>query len=580
MKNLLLALCVLTIPLHADEYRWTTPAAATKTINAYLQIRDYYAAAEAASAAAIQFGDDRSLEELKIKALSKSGKEKEMLRAWKQYEERYQPDLESSSAVEDIAWGIIANGARSTSPVIRLISFVAAFFAEDARGINIIRESFNDSNSVIRRAVVQLSSQLLDDPIREGVYGIFKQEKVWSVKIESIRAVGKMRIKRAHSELLGILSKDSSSAEDKAAAIEALAALFDTANREELKHLVKSDRAGLRLLACKLVGVFELHDSLDLIIPLLKDHCADVRVGVLETLGILRVHNYQESSLRDLLEPSLNHQDPLVAITAAWVLTLHSPEEGQAQLERWLGHRLSNVRVLASGALAACGKYGMPLLTAAFKKAEDPYVRMNLALGMIGQRVNVGEACEALYDGLQSQPQLWMWEEKGRFRILASSDLRHDAAQPHYPEAADQEARLEVLNALAILNYPKTQQAMRQFLSQRNWHVTDIVSALLLTEGDDSSIDLVQQLLDDPDPKIQVQAALVLAQWGGGEAALKTLEQAYRTTAQRELKEKILEGICQISSRKSLPFLVKRWEEPSQLLRLIAALGVIRCLAH
>jgi hypothetical protein len=102
-------------------------------------------------------------------------------------------------------------------------------------------------------------------------------------------------------------------------------------------------------------------------------------------------------------------------------------------------------------------------------------------------------------------------------------------------------------------------------------------STLLLTEGDDTAAALVETLLQQEDPKVRIQAALVLALWGHGENAIQTLQDAYEK-APRDLKERILEGLGRIGAKKSIPFLIERLHEQSPSLRIIAAAALLQTL--
>ena len=91
-----------------------------------------------------------------------------------------------------------------------------------------------------------------------------------------------------------------------------------------------------------------------------------------------------------------------------------------------------------------------------------------------------------------------------------------------------------------------------------------LASALLLTEGDEEAIKIVEGLLKDKDKKIKVQAALVFAVWGKGEEAIAILERAY-ADADRMTKERILEGLGRIAAESSIPFLVEKLQETFEL---------------
>ena len=172
-----------------------------------------------------------------------------------------------------------------------------------------------------------------------------------------------------------------------------------------------------------------------------------------------------------------------------------------------------------------------------------------------------------------------MWDEDGIFRILAPSDIKHDEAIPNYPEAVNQIARLEILNHLAIMKYPYAQEAIKRFLKEKTWGISGMASAVLLTEGDENSVDIIQGLLTDPDPKVRLQAAQILALWGGTDATVSVLQQSY-AGADREIKEKILEGIGHVGKQSSIPFLTDKLQEPYQTLRIIAACAILQCLYH
>ncbi len=110
-----------------------------------------------------------------------------------------------------------------------------------------------------------------------------------------------------------------------------------------------------------------------------------------------------------------------------------------------------------------------------------------------------------------------MWKQEGLFRYLAPSDVKHVSWQPNYPEVVNQITRLEILNILAIKGAPSAIDAVKHFMSRRQWGISGMALLLLLQEGDESAIDVVKSLLDDSEPRVRVQAALILAMWGRDE---------------------------------------------------------------
>ena len=236
--------------------------------------------------------------------------------------------------------------------------------------------------------------------------------------------MGGMKMKRAQNELLALLQNSKTPAEETVAVIEALVNIWDSPTRTEISRLAKSNRAGLRQLACQVIAHFDRKSDADLIIPLIDDHNADVRQAALWVLGYLRIEKINNQFLTDIVEKKLNDIDPLVAIKAAWVMTLNNQKKGQEAFKSWFRHPSHDVRLMAATHLAACGKYAFPLILEQFKNSNEPYIRMNLALGLLGQRVETQEACQALYDGLQNIKERWTWDEKNHVHALILQQIK------------------------------------------------------------------------------------------------------------------------------------------------------------
>jgi HEAT repeat protein len=548
-------------------------------ISAHLLIKDADSACEEGRIGLKKYPQSKTIWEHYITALGKSGNEKEMMQAWKNYAVLFPKPYENHILLEDMAWGVITNGASSSSPIIRVSALLGAFFGQDAKGIALIHRFMSDDNSIMRCAAVQLSSELHDAKLCDKILQLLRDEKVWKVRLEVIKAIGSMELISAKPDLVKIISDDKSHVEEKMAAIQALVLMLNTAEHDEVVKLSKSDRAGLRHLSCQVVSHLNLMNELDCIFPLVHDHCSEVRAAALQAIGFLRIESYQSQPISGLAADMLSDPDPQVAITAAWLLTLHDPKRGQEAFERWLSHESLDMRLKATAAFCACGKYALPRLISVFKSSTDMYVRMNLAIALIGQRILTEEACYALYQGLTQQKERWMWQEYGMFRALTPNHIKHESDSLQNSEVESQLAHLEVLNLLAIMKFNKTQEALIDYLQQKTWGISGAAAAMLLTEGDESALDIVKQLLNHPHQKVRVQAALILALWGRDEEVIAILQQSY-TGAERDLKEKILEGIGRIGAQSSVVFLVDRLDEPSQSLRIIAASALLQCLYH
>lgn len=550
-----------------------------KRVKAHLQINDIRSASKEARVAIKRFPQSKELIEVYIEALAAEGSDREMFRAWDHYQKIVPEAYAERTLLETISWGVIKKGAKSPSPLVRLIATLGAYFGQDSKGVLLLQKSLHDYDQMVREVALELSSSMRDELLRKEVLRLFRSEQPWAIKIRLIQAVGKMKIKEALPDLMELIKRERGGKEVCLAAVEAVASMHDKPRRNEIASLVNSPYAGNRQLGCQFVIVSNVKESLDLIVPLLHDTHADVRSVAALTLGLLRPQEIDGKSILEFIRPLINDQNEQVAIIAAWLMTIYQPEEGQKYFSSWLNHPNRLTRIFASSALAATGKYGLPFMEQAFHEADDPYVKMNLAMALIAQKKCVQESCRAIHASVVSRKEKWMWKELGIFRAVAPSNIKRSAAVPQLPESTDQLVRLEILNTLVIAQDKDAKETIKTFLEKQQWGVSAAASAVLLMEGDEEAIILVEQLLEDLNPKIRVQAALILALWGEGERALRVLIDSY-PQADKNMKERIIEAVGQIGDEKGLPFLVQCMKEQRQTVRIIAAASLLRALYH
>jgi HEAT repeat protein len=579
VKQLILVLLVLP-NLHAESNLQNPEVIC---INNHLLLGDTHTAVQTAYNALLRSPDEPLLHAAYIKALASAADEKSLFHAWEQYRNRF-PEiaLKQHELHEAMAWGIIHSGMRSTSPIVRISALLAALFGEDAKSVEILLHGTKDSNSIVRSAAVQLIAHMHDAPLCDRMLELFEKETSWPVRLEVIKALGKMKILKSRRSLALVLSSDRSCAEEKTASLGALVALLDEISPEELEKLANSDRAGLRQLACEVIGNLRSISNEDLLLKLADDSCGAVRASALHSLGLLEDSPTNNTTLKEIAAKHTNDPVADVAITAAWLGAMCEPSNASRLFAPWLTHEIPQRRRQAAAALASSGR---PALKSAlnqikdlFQSTNDTYVKVNLALGMIRQRIEVDAACQQLYYELKNSTDCWMHDEESLFTMIVPASLEQCDGMVG-PEEVNQLTRLELLNMLAIAKYPKAQEAIQEFLQKRKWGLTGIAAALLLTEGDESAIQLIDNILEQPTSPVKVQAALILALWGRDERAISTLEDTYRHS-DRDMKEKILEGLGRIGALQSLPFLLDRFGEPQQTLRLIAASALLQCLYH
>ncbi len=553
-----------------------------KRVNSHLLIEDLHSAVDEAKRALEKYPDSKEIQMAYIRALSAKGDETEAMLQWEETSGLYADEKCNRRMLETLAWGVLHKGESSSQLNIRLNALIGAAMTRDAKAIPMILDQLRSSNSLLRSVAVKIAMSFPDAPIKQEMARLLKEEKVWYVRLEVIQAVGAMQMRALKGQLQEILGNPRTLAEEKAAAIVALVGMYDKIDRNELISLVRSDRAGLRQLAAEVISHLNLSRELDLLLPLLSDTSSDVRVSAINALALMRVEKVGRTSVIELLDANLHGNAPEVAITAAYAALLIDEDLGSHYLSAWMQSENGKWRRMAAAAVGVAGKYGVRIALKEIKMSQDVFVRVNLALGLIGQRIHIKTACDTIYKALREEKEaLWMWDSQLNplFRSLAPSDVRHVEQIPHYPSLVDQLVRLDLLSALSIVRYPKAQEAVRTFLLTRSWGVTGAAAATLLQEGDEEGLEAVRSLIDDPDEKVRVQAALILAIVGSDPSAVKTLQEAY-PKVDREMKVHILEALSHIGDPSSIPFLLDILREPFQVLRVVAASALIQCLYH
>lgn len=515
-------------------------------------------------------------------ALSARGEEVDAWQCFQKMGLRF-PELKTNRhLLETMAWGVLSKAGEAASLSIQMNALIGVTLTRDVRAIPFLLKSLKNSNASLRSIGVRLCASYPDHPLKEELIRMLSEEKVWYVRLDVINVVGQLKITSCAPLLSDILCDPKASAEEKAAAMTALVHIYETLSIKDLKTLTQSNRAALRELSTALIMHLDDKAHAELLIPLLKDTSPDVRACALSALGFLRISEVLGKPLAVWVTPLLQDLHPCVAITAAWNLLLLGDLKGEEVLQKWLHQEHEEIRRLASSALAASGPYGTALSWKELKKTDDPYVKVNLSLGLIGQRSHLQECSQILGDVLSSKKEtLWMWDQMSHplFRSLSPSLVTHVEHIPDYPTLVDQMTQMELISTLSIVKFPKAQALMRDFLKQKAAIITGQAALVLLQEGTEEDLSLVSSLLQDPDEKVRIQAALILGIFGGDPKVVAVLQEAY-PLASRELKVHILEALSHIGSLESVPFLLETFKEPFQLLRVAGASALIQCLYH
>lgn len=548
-----------------------------RRVQAHLLLEDMSSALDEALQLIQAYPDSKDAGSMLIQVFAASGLEEDALDTWHKLSRRYPELLVDRHLLEELSWGVLKKGLESNQYGIRLTSLIGAYLTRDARAVQILFRMMRDSNAMIRSVALQMSTAYADAILKDEIARLLSEEKVWMVRLEAIRAAGVLRMKSLAAKLQSFITSEKSTFEERGAAIEALVHIYDQIEETELRKLATSNRAGLRHLACVLASHFQILEAKEEILRLLKDSHPDVRIAALNAFGMFYRKQISLEEGKEALEPILKDVDPSVAITAAWAAILIEPSFGEPYMERWLSDSLPENRRFASAALAATGGRSVGLAQKILKESSDPYVRANVAEGLLGQRVEVEACCDLLYEFLQTEKRMWMRDQRRNplFSVLSPSQVRHNDQIPNYPEAIDHMTRLQIVSLLAIVDDPRAVGALKSFLQRKSWGVTGFAAATLLQEGDEQSLEVVRELIKDPDPNVRLQACLVLAMLGRDETVIKELESAYIGSS-HEKKLHILEALGRVGHMESLNFLISTLREPFFILRISAAAAIIQ----
>lgn len=546
-------------------------------INSHILIKDFPSALEDAKLSVDKYKSSNKLKFKYIECLALAGDE---LNAIKQLKNLSEDDYKylSTDAIENISWAILNKASKSSQYTARLTTLIGVHLTQDVRAIKILNDSMKDSNAIIRTVALQLASSYMDKPLKDMVNNLFLNEKIWLVRLEVIKAIGKMKVFEKKNQLKEIIAKDSSTFEEKEVAISALVNIMDEIDFEEIQNLSKSPKAGLRKLSLDLASYFNVKEAKELVIQLAEDPITDVRISALNAISLNFLKEINDRDLKKLLLKAVEDPSSEVVITASYIAILKNYSFGEKHLRKYFYEEdVENAR-FAAAVLGKLSNKCLRLKKHVLQKHPDIYVKANLAIGLIGERKLIKEAANCLFTFLENDEKL-MWENRKNplFEILYPSHIRHIDQIPRYPEAIDQMTRLQLLSMLAVIEDPRALTAIKNFLKQKGWGITGFASATLLKEGDEEALSIIKDLLDEKENDVKVQAALVLALFGKDESVLDTLEKAYET-ADYNMKIQILEALGHIGSKKTIKFLINILEEPYQNLRVVGASSMIRCL--
>lgn len=580
MRSLALGLLSLScISLHA--FPNASLEQSQKRVKDHLLIKDYTTALSELKIYLAQFPQSKELQALMIQTLSESGAGLEAFKHWTYATHLHQEMKDNLELIESIAWAILDQAGTSSQHSVNVSSMIGASLTRDAKAIHILQRYLHSTHAYLRMIAVQLSAQYGDKALIEEIKEMLHKENVWYVRLEVIRALGKFRCQETALLLKEMLASKRSTLEEMAVAAEALVTWYDHLEDQELFQLIRSKRAGLRYLACEVISYLNSKEKSAELIGLLGDTSAEVRMAALNTLSVVGIDPQSKERVLEKVEELTRDAHSYVAITACRLLMFYRPNQAKKLFPMWIMHESADIRRVAAGALARSGTEGRKMALEILGQSQDPFVKVNLAYGMLGYEEQEKVLCHVISEFLiQYEGHIMMdMQANPLFRVIAPSRIRHTPEIAQYPTAVDQYTRLHLLNVLAMMRYPNVQESIKKYLKAQSFGMTYAASTSLMEEGAEDSLQIIQSLMSDEDELIKVQAALVLALMGGDKKAVEILQEAY-PKVDREIKMHILEALGHIGARESIPFLMNLLEDPFNVMRIIAASSIIQCIYH
>lgn len=550
-----------------------------RRIKLYFLVKDMRGALETCISAIDQFPHSLEVKKLYLQALSQSGYSSYALQIWEEIKNEL-TDLKDIATIQEcIAWGILSTGKSSSQITTKNFSLFSSFLTQDARTSEMLLHALNSKNAMGRALAIRLIAKYGNALLHRAIIDLLATERVPSVRKELIEAIGVGKIVEGRESLRSILSIGTDPSE-KYSAIHSLSLLSENLQPEEIIALLQHPCASFRLLAIEIIDRLNLIALYPLLFTTLEDPSLDVKIAGLKGIG-LHIPSKWSIDQKNAVKACCSDPNPFVSMLAAWNCLLQEEDIGINVFIEKMHSPNPSIRIFASALLSFTGFKGLPLIISIFESTKDPYIRVNLARSLISLRVLVKEASLALLHFIREiqTPIMWDTGQYIFFPMISPSNITPSPLCHNLRAVIDGMTRLSLLNNLLPIEPIVAIETARNYLHNHFWGLSGNAAAMLMETGRDYCVDLVKNLLNDPNEKIRLQAALVLAFMHQDETAARVLEELYYTVRQEE-RFYILEALGQLSTKQSVPFLMKLLAEPFTGIRITAASILIQNLYH
>ncbi|MBI5274352.1 MAG: HEAT repeat domain-containing protein [Chlamydiales bacterium] len=571
---------MLTIAILAGSYVFSNELQLANQIESHLTISDYTTALVNAKKALELYPDSLLIKTLLIKSLAKNEEMDKALtilnsldKEWDKKDNQYIP------LIETICWGILSK-PQDNFEHLQMIHLIGASTTHDYKGVQILLRCLKSTNALIRAQAIKITPTYRDDILQQEILHLLKKEKNWFVKLELIKAVGAMQMKEAKPWLKEILEDTKYTHEEKALAIQSLVTIYEQINVEELQTLLNSPRSGLRELGVMLITHLKQPGLLSYCSKLLLDSSPYVRIAAIHAYALLNSFSYEEEILAGMKKLLLDDH-PIVSLSAAWALTPYSPHLTKQVFEEKINSPHPEIRWLCATIISRQLSYFSDFANDILFHHEDDLVKINIALGCIKHRIFLKEGGECIANFLERSSSYLMTDSFTHpfFDFIGDNQSRHLPHIPDYPKLINGLTRIALIRDLFIVEHKKSLALLKDYFLHHLWGLTFESSITLLQEGDFQSIENLERLLQDENPKVRVQTALALAFVSKDNTVVPLLINAYKEL-DSNIQLSMLEALGYIGSKEAIEFLIARLQDPFQLTRVVAASSIIQSIYH
>jgi HEAT repeat protein len=479
--------------------------------------------------------------------------------------------------LEEVAWASLQEGCRQGTLSQRVGALLGQMVTRDTRALPALHAALEDASPVMRAIAAQLVTLCWDAETSIRLEKRLQIEQQPDVRKALIRALGQCGTPFSLQTLLEAVEKTDP--QEQLAALESVSNHLGEVPVQIVETCLRHPRSGMRALGAHLALHLKKPVALNALINLMKDPQAAVRSAAWQSLASLNPGPMGWKKLIPFWEKIREERDPSIAAVAAGLALRHAPEQATPYLlEAIFGdHRKRGLQAL-QGVLKS-GPAGLKILQDVAATHPDRLMRMNACVGCLAHRHQLSHHLAQLLEELQQLDERIMPLRSAGLATIGPSEIGHVPGVANLPEAMDLMARLRLSHLIRAVGGPLPTEQLARWLDETRWSLSAASAQMLLSEGDAQAAQMVKNILDHANPKVRLQAALVLAIVGKDEEALEHLVQAAQT-GDMEIELQVMDAAGSLGSRVFLPFLSKKLADPSPQIRQVAASSLLQILAE